>query len=124
FPDSSVQILNGRYGPYVTNGAKNARIPKDQEPKSLSLADCEELLAKAPERRARGGKKTTSATKGAATGTADRARRAAKKVLAKKTTGKKASGKKIATKKAAGKKVTRKKAAVASEPAAGDVAKS
>ena len=27
FPGSSVQILNGRYGPYITDGKKNARIP-------------------------------------------------------------------------------------------------
>src|SRR5690606_35076298 len=37
FGDSDVQVLNGRYGPYVTNGAKNAKIPKDREPKSLTF---------------------------------------------------------------------------------------
>ena len=33
-----IQVLNGRYGPYVTNGKKNAKIPKDRDPKTLTLA--------------------------------------------------------------------------------------
>jgi DNA topoisomerase-1 len=40
FDDAGIQILRGRYGPYVTNGEKNARVPKDVEPEKLSLADC------------------------------------------------------------------------------------
>jgi DNA topoisomerase-1 len=71
FPDAEIQVLNGRYGPYVTNGKKNAKIPKDREPASLTLEDCQELLAKAPERRSRqGAKKKTkkkTATKKRAT---------------------------------------------------------
>ena len=46
-------MLNGRYGPYVTDGEKNARIPKDVEPKSLTLADCEAMIAAAPDRRSK-----------------------------------------------------------------------
>ncbi len=45
-----IRVLNGRYGPYVTDGKKNAKIPKATEPKSLTLGECEELLAAAPER--------------------------------------------------------------------------
>jgi DNA topoisomerase-1 len=65
FPEAEIQVLNGRYGPYVTNGKKNAKIPKDQEPAALTLEECEELLAKAPERRSRQGakKKTKKKTK-------------------------------------------------------------
>ncbi len=48
-----VRILNGRYGPFVTDGTKNARVPKDREPASLSLEECRELLAKAPARKRR-----------------------------------------------------------------------
>ncbi|TQV64857.1 MAG: DNA topoisomerase I [Halothiobacillaceae bacterium] len=44
---SGIQVLNGRYGPYITDGEKNARIPKDKEPKALSELECIELLAKA-----------------------------------------------------------------------------
>ncbi len=51
FPDAGIQVLNGRYGPYITDKARNARIPKDRDPKSLTLAECRELLAAAPPRR-------------------------------------------------------------------------
>ena len=34
-----IQVLNGRYGPYITDGKRNARIPKDRDPKSLTLAE-------------------------------------------------------------------------------------
>ena len=65
FPEAEIQVLNGRYGPYVTNGKKNAKIPKDQEPAALTLEECQELLANAPERRSRQGakKKTKKKTK-------------------------------------------------------------
>ena len=46
----NIQVLNGRYGPYITDGKKNARVPKDREPKSLTLEECRTLLAQAPER--------------------------------------------------------------------------
>jgi DNA topoisomerase-1 len=50
FPDAGVQVLNGRYGPYITDKARNAKIPKDRDPKSLTLAECQALLAAAPVR--------------------------------------------------------------------------
>jgi DNA topoisomerase-1 len=57
FPEQGIQVLNGRYGPYVTNRQKNAKIPKDRDPKELTLEDCVALLAAAPERRGRARKK-------------------------------------------------------------------
>ena len=51
FEESDIQVLKGRYGPYITNGKKNARIPKDTDPASLSLEACEQLLANAPSRK-------------------------------------------------------------------------
>jgi len=82
FPEAEIQVLNGRYGPYVTNGKKNAKIPKDREPASLTLEECQELIANAPERRARqGGKK--KATKSTTTKKATTKKRAAKKKAAK-----------------------------------------
>src|SRR5258707_11910435 len=50
FPDAGIQVLNGRYGPYITDKARNAKIPKDKDPKSLTLEECKSLLAAAPER--------------------------------------------------------------------------
>jgi DNA topoisomerase I len=50
FPDAGIQVLNGRYGPYVTDRQRNAKIPKDREPKSLTLEECQTLLAAAPVR--------------------------------------------------------------------------
>ncbi|MEX0732500.1 MAG: DNA topoisomerase I [Aquisalimonadaceae bacterium] len=66
FKGSDIQVLKGRYGPYITDGKKNAKIPKDVEPESLDLATCEDLIAKAPERKPRGGKKATTAKNAAA----------------------------------------------------------
>ena len=87
FEDEGIQVLNGRYGPYITNKEKNARVPKDREPKSLTLEECKELLAAAPVRGKRGKKKAK--------------KKAAKKKAAKKKSTKKASKKKTAKKKAA-----------------------
>jgi len=50
FPEAGIQVLNGRYGPYVTDGKKNAKIPKDRDPKSLTLEECKVMIEQAPER--------------------------------------------------------------------------
>jgi DNA topoisomerase-1 len=50
FPDAGIQVLNGRYGPYIKDKTRNAKIPKDRDPKSLTLEDCQTLLAAAPVR--------------------------------------------------------------------------
>ena len=63
FPDAGIQVLNGRYGPYVTNKKKNAKIPKDKEPAQLTLEECEQLIAEAPERKGRRGSKKTGGKK-------------------------------------------------------------
>ena len=103
FEGTDIEVLNGRYGPYVTDGNKNAKIPKDREPKSLTLEECQELLAAAPERR---GRKKKVAKKKVAT----KKKAAAKKKTAKKKAAKKKTSKKKAVKKkAAAKKKTAKK---------------
>ena len=66
FPEAGIQVLNGRYGPYITDGKRNGRIPKDREPKSLTLEECKALLEAAPPRRGRWGRKTPSADKASA----------------------------------------------------------
>lgn len=56
-----VQVLNGRYGPYITDGQLNAKIPKDVEPKTLTLQICQELLNTTG--KSRGGRKFTKKKK-------------------------------------------------------------
>jgi DNA topoisomerase-1 len=51
--DSGIQVLNGMYGPYVTDGKKNAKIPKEKDPAKLTEAECKKLLAEAPDRKGR-----------------------------------------------------------------------
>jgi len=104
-----IQVLNGHYGPYITDGEKNAKIPKDREPKSLTHDECKALIEAAPVRRGRGAFKKTAAKKAAA-----------KKAPAKKTAAKKTAAKKTATKKSAAKKTVAKKTARAKASAPAD----
>lgn len=92
WPDSEVQILKGRWGPFITDGNKNARIPKDREYESLSLEECEAFLAAAPDKK-RGRKKT----KKKATSKKTAKKKASKKKASKKKTGKKKASKKTAS---------------------------
>ena len=84
FEEQGIQVLNGRYGPYITDKSKNARVPKDREPRSLTLEECVELLAAAPVRGQRGKKKTAKKA----------AKKKSKKKAAKKKSKKKAAKKK------------------------------
>jgi DNA topoisomerase-1 len=43
-----VKVLNGRFGAYITDGKKNAKIPKDTEPKDITHEEALKLLAEAP----------------------------------------------------------------------------
>jgi DNA topoisomerase-1 len=43
-----IKVLNGRYGPYITDGKKNAKIPKDQKPEKITHDEAKKLLAQAP----------------------------------------------------------------------------
>ena len=102
FEAEDIEILKGRYGPFVTDGKRNASVPKDVEPESLDLATCQKLLAEAPPKGRRGkfGKKKAGARKAA------RKKTARKKAAKKKTSKKKLSRKKSSKKKASKKKAT------------------
>ncbi|MER2177610.1 MAG: topoisomerase C-terminal repeat-containing protein, partial [Stenotrophomonas maltophilia] len=95
FEGSEIQVLNGRFGPYISDGKMNGKIPKDREPASLTLAEVQKLMEDTgkPVRKGFG-------------------KKAAKKVVAKKAPAKKAAAgeatKKTAAKKAAVKKVAKK----------------
>jgi DNA topoisomerase-1 len=71
FAAENIQVLNGRYGPYVTDKAKNARVPKDRDPKTLTLDECKALLAAAPAKGTRGRFGRKFPAKGAATPATD-----------------------------------------------------
>jgi len=49
-----VQVLKGRWGPYIKVGKKNVKIPKDKEPEALTLEECLDLAEKAPAKKGRG----------------------------------------------------------------------
>ena len=57
-----VKVLNGRFGPYITDGKKNAKIPKDIDPKTITAEQAREMIAAAPTRRARGRRSTAQKT--------------------------------------------------------------
>lgn len=63
FEKEGISVLNGRYGPYITDGTKNAKIPKDKEPEKLTLEECQALLAAAPDRKKFSKKKTPAKKK-------------------------------------------------------------
>ena len=95
-----IQVLNGRFGPYLTDGKRNARIPKDRDPASLSLEEAQALIAAAPLRgTTRFGRKKTAAKTAAPA--ADAAPKAAKTKAAAKA---KSAAKPAAKKKAPAKK--------------------
>lgn len=56
-----IKVLNGRFGPYITNGKVNAKVPKDTDPKTITHEQAKELLsgdaAKKPARRGTRGRK-------------------------------------------------------------------
>ncbi len=60
-----IKVLNGRYGPYITDGKKNAKIPKDTDPREVTHEQAKQLLADAPASKRRGAprRKTTTRKK-------------------------------------------------------------
>ncbi len=63
FKKEGISVLNGRYGPYVTDGNKNVKVPKDVTPADLTLEDCQKMIAEALHRPRRGAKKKVNKKK-------------------------------------------------------------
>ena len=49
--DKNIQVLNGRWGPYIKFGKKNVKIPKDVKPEELTLEDCKRIANEAPAKK-------------------------------------------------------------------------
>jgi len=49
-----IKVLNGRYGPYITDGKKNAKIPKDQKPEEITHEEAKQMIADAPAAKTKG----------------------------------------------------------------------
>ncbi len=96
FPeDEKVKILKGRYGPYISMGRSNFRIPKGQDPENLSYKDCMKIIetsGKSP--RKSSGKKTSAKKSTAAKKTTSGKSKTGKPTAKKKPSAKKSSGKK------------------------------
>lgn len=122
FEGSDIQVLNGRFGPYISDGTLNGKIPKDREPASLTLAEVQQLMAETgkPARKGFGAKKA-AAKKAAVKKTTVKKDAAPKTPAAKKAPARKAAAKKATATKSTAKKAV-KKAVVkaAGKPAADD----
>lgn len=60
--DDELELLNGRFGPYIAYKKKNYKLPKGSEPASLTFADCMKIVEdadKAPAKKKPARKKTT-----------------------------------------------------------------
>ncbi|MFO1507674.1 MAG: DNA topoisomerase I [Lysobacterales bacterium] len=99
FRDGAIRILRGQYGPYITDGEKNARIPKGREPESLTETECAELIAAAPVRPKRGGRFAKAAKPGPARQTTPAAPAAKAAPRIRKPATKKATARKPAARK-------------------------
>ena len=53
------KVLNGRFGPYITDGTKNAKIPKDTDPKDITHEEAKKLLSEAKPGKKRPARRTT-----------------------------------------------------------------
>ncbi len=111
--EPELQVLNGRYGPYITFQKGNYKIPKGVKPEELTLEACRTIIEEADkEGKVTGRGRRGASTKKASTTTAAN-KSSAKKSTTKKSTTKKSTTKKSTTKKSAAKKSTTTKATVA-----------
>lgn len=94
FPQSDIVVKIGRYGPYITDGKKNAKIPKGVEPKDLDFETVKKLIDEAPEKRGGWGRKKKTDTKDSESPEKDKTK-PKKKTTRKKTSVKKSSKNKI-----------------------------
>ena len=61
-----IQVLSGRFGPYIKSGNKNYKIPKGYDPEKLEKSDCQKIIAEAPHSKVNKGDKKRFIKKGSA----------------------------------------------------------
>jgi DNA topoisomerase-1 len=99
--DSDLQVLNGRYGPYIKYQNSNYKIPKTTDPKKLTLEECKRIIEDSAKDKKSKSKKTkksesaeSSTIKKGTSKTADKGKtKTAKATSTKKTTGKRSTKK-------------------------------
>jgi len=99
--EPDMQVLNGRYGPYIKHHKSNYKIPKNTDPKELTLEDCKKII----EDSTADSKTKGSKTKKAAAGSSSTTKTKAVKSTAKE---KKKTGKVSTSKAKTGKSATKK----------------
>jgi DNA topoisomerase-1 len=122
--EAPINLMDGRFGPYVTDGELNASVPRGEDAAALTLERALELLAERAAKGppAKGRRRAAAKSAGRTAGRTAGKTAAARKTAAKKTTARKAAAKKspartAAAKKSAGKKSVAKKAAAKQSPA-------
>jgi DNA topoisomerase-1 len=100
--DEGLQIIKGRFGPYISYNKENFKLPSKSDVTALTYADCMKIIAESADKPKKKpfGRKATATT----------AAKPVKKTAVKKTATKKSAVKKTATKKPAAKKTAAKKA--------------
>ncbi len=97
-----IEVLDGRYGPYVKHGKINATVPKGKEPAELTVEEALRLLAerqsKAPAKKSRSSATSKTAKSANSSSASQKKKPAAKKAAAKKSPAKKAAKKPAAKK--------------------------
>jgi DNA topoisomerase I len=122
-----LKVLDGRFGPYVTDGTVNASLPKGTTPEELEMEEAVALLAASAARgggrrgKGPGGGKGSTGGKKTAAGAAAKTKTATKTAVGKKTTARKGTAKKTAPRKAAPKKAGAAAGASPRKAAAGGV---
>ena len=91
YPDNDIEVINGRFGPYISHAGNNYKLPKNIEKEALTLEFCLEKIKETPTSAAKGKvSRKSTATKAKST-----AKTSAKSTSAKtgKTTTKKTTAK-------------------------------
>ncbi|HLW09509.1 MAG TPA: type I DNA topoisomerase [Fermentimonas sp.] len=102
--EPDIQVLNGRYGPYIKYQKSNFKIPKGTDPKELTLEDCKKIIEEGgKDAKAKSKKKAPATKKASATKKAPKEKKVAsdtkKATTSKKTTTAKKSSSEKSTKK-------------------------